>query len=298
MLKLGYIGLGLMGKSMARNLLRAGFPLVVHNRSAPAVEELAAEGAAVAESPRQVADRSEIVFTNLPDSPDVEQVVLGPDGVLEGCRPGMVYVDNSTIAPEAARRIAQALEGRGVQALDAPVSGGDIGAREATLTIMVGGPAEALERVRPALAAMGKAITHVGAAGAGQVAKACNQIMAAAQMVAMAELLLLAQRAGVDPQRVFEAIRGGAAQCWTLDVKAPRLLAGERRPGFRAQLMHKDLAIVLETGRAFGAPLPMSALNQQLYQWMLQLGQGDLDNSGVIGVLEALAGEALRPAGA
>ena len=297
MMRLGYIGLGLMGKSMARNLLRAGFPLVVFNRSRPAVDELVAEGAVAGAGPRQVAEQSEIVFTNLPDSPDVEQVVLGPQGVIEGCRPGMIFVDNSSIKPESARRIAQALEARGVQALDAPVSGGDIGAREATLTIMVGGPAEALERVRPALQALGKTITHVGEAGAGQVAKACNQIMAAAQMVAMAELLLLAQRAGVDPLRVFEAIRGGAAQCWTLDVKAPRLLAGERRPGFKAHLMHKDLGIVLETGRAFGAPLPLSALNQQLYQWMLQLGQGELDNSAVIGVLEALAGEGLRPAG-
>ncbi|MCX6070792.1 MAG: NAD(P)-binding domain-containing protein [Chloroflexi bacterium] len=291
--RIGYIGLGLMGKPIASNLLKAGYKLTVHSRSRPAVDELAALGARPADTPRAVAEASDFVFTSLPDSPDVEQVVLGPKGVREGCRPGMAFVDNSTIKPETARAIAAELAAIGVQALDAPVSGGDVGAKAATLAIMVGGPKEAFERVLPVLQAMGKTITHVGESGAGQVAKACNQIMAAATMVAMSELLLLARKAGVDPQRVVEAIRGGAAQCWTLDVKPPRLFAGERRPGFKASMMHKDLAIILETARTFGMPLPMSALNLQLYESMLQMGMGDLDNSAVIGVYEALGATAL-----
>ena len=289
MQRVGYIGLGLMGKSIARNLLRAGNPLTVYNRSAAAVTELVAEGAQSAASPAEVARRSEVVFTNLPDSPDVEQVVLGAGGVREGAHPGLIYVDNSTIKPEASRRIATELEKVGVPALDAPVSGGDIGAREATLAIMVGGPPGAFDQVLPLFQAMGRTITRVGDSGAGQVAKACNQIMAAAQMVAMAELLVLAQKAGVDPQRVVEAIRGGAAQCWTLDVKAPRLFAGNRQPGFKAHMMHKDLAIILETARTYGASLPMSGLNLQLYEAMLQMGMRELDNSAVLGVYEALA---------
>ncbi len=244
-------------------------------------------------TPRGVAEASDFVFTSLPDSPDVEQVVLGHQGVLQGGRPGMVFVDNSTIKPETARRLAAQLAEVGVQALDAPVSGGDVGAKAATLAIMVGGPREAFERVLPVFQSMGKTITYVGESGAGQVAKACNQIMAAATMVAMSELLLLARKAGVDPRRVVEAIRGGAAQCWTLDVKPPRLFAGERRPGFKASMMHKDLAIILETARAFGMPLPLSALNLQLYEAMLQMGMGDLDNSAILGVFEAMGATTL-----
>jgi len=291
--RLGYIGLGLMGKPIASNLLKAGFPLTVHNRSRAAVDELVGLGARAADTPRAVAEASDFVFASLPDSPDVESVVLGPGGVREGCRPGMVFIDNSTIKPETARHIAAELAAVGVAALDAPVSGGDVGARAATLAIMVGGPKEAFDRVLPAFQAMGKTITHVGESGAGQVAKACNQIMAAATMVAMSELLLLARKSGVDPQRVVEAIRGGAAQCWTLDVKPPRLFAGERRPGFKASMMHKDLAIILDTARTFGMPLPMSALNLQLYESMLQMGLGDLDNSAVIGVFEVMGATSL-----
>jgi 2-hydroxy-3-oxopropionate reductase len=291
--RIGYIGLGLMGRPIAANLLKAGYAVTVHNRSRPPVDELVGLGASAAGTPREVAEASDVVFTSLPDSPDVEQAVLGPEGVRAGCRPGMVFVDNSTIKPETARHIAAELAAVGVQALDAPVSGGDVGAIAATLAIMVGGPREAYDRVLPVFRAMGKTITHVGESGAGQVAKACNQIMTAATMVAMAELLLLARKAGVDPQRVVEAIRGGAAQCWTLDVKPPRLFAGERRPGFKASMMHKDLAIILDTARTFGMPLPMSALNLQLYASMLQLGMGELDNSAVIGVYEAMGATAL-----
>jgi 2-hydroxy-3-oxopropionate reductase len=293
-LRIGYIGLGLMGKSIARNLMKGGFPLTVHNRSRGPAAELEAEGARAADCARAVAEATDVVFTNLPDSPDVEQVVLGPKGALEGCRPGMIFIDNSTIKPEVSRRIAAALEKSGVAALDAPVSGGDIGAREGTLAIMVGGPKEAFERALPVFHAMGKTVTYVGESGAGQVAKACNQIMVAAQMVAMGELLLLAQKAGVDPRKVVEAIRGGAAQCWTLDVKPQRLFRGERRPGFKAHMQHKDLAIILDTARTYGMPLPATAVNLQLYEAMLQMGMRDLDNSAVIGVLEAMANEQLK----
>ena len=289
MLKVGYIGLGLMGKSIARNILKAGFPLVVHNRSQAAVDELVQEGAQRADSPAQVAGQVDIVFTNLPDSPDVELVALGENGIFTGAHPGLIFVDNSTIRPATTRQIATRLAEKGVLALDAPVSGGDIGARNATLTIMVGGPAAALEVVRPVFNVMGKTVTHVGESGAGQIAKAANQIMVAAQMVAMAELLVFAQKAGADPQKVVQAIKSGAAQCWTLDVKPERLFAGNRQPGFKASMQAKDLNIIMETAREYGIPLPSAAVDMQLYTAMLQSGGGNLDNSAILGVLEKMA---------
>ena len=293
MLKIGYIGLGLMGKSMAGNILKAGFPLVVYNRSQGAVEELVAEGAKAASSPAEVAEQVDVAFTNLPDSPDVEGVALGPGGIIEAAREGLIFVDNSTIKPATTRLIAEKLAEQGVSCLDAPVSGGDIGARQGTLAIMVGGPVEALEKVRPVLEAMGKTITHVGGAGAGQIAKAANQIMVAAQMVALGELLIFARKAGADPEKVVQAIQGGAAQCWALDVKPERLFEGNRQPGFKAYMQAKDLGIVLDTARQYGIPLTAAALHTQLFNAMLEMGLGDQDNSGVIGVIEALAGTAL-----
>ncbi|GAP05609.1 3-hydroxyisobutyrate dehydrogenase [Anaerolinea thermolimosa] len=289
MLRVGYIGLGIMGKAMARNILKAGFPLVVHNRSRSAVDELVSEGAEAASSPAEVAEKVDVVFTNLPDSPDVEQVALGENGIIAGAHPGLIFVDHSTIKPSTARRIAEKLGEVGVQALDAPVSGGDIGARNGTLTIMVGGDREALEKVRPVLEAEGKTITHIGGPGSGQIAKAANQVMVAAQMVAMGELLILAQKAGADPRKVVEAIRGGAAQCWTLDVKPPRLFAGNRQPGFKARMQAKDLQIILETAREYGVPLPSAAVHSQLFQSMVAQGLGELDNSAVVAILEQLA---------
>ena len=292
-LTVGYIGLGLMGKSIARNILKAGFPLVVHNRSRDAVNELAAEGARIAFNPAEVAAQVDVVFANLPDTPDVLSVVLGEQGVIEAAHPGLVFVDNSTIKPAAARQIAAVLAEKGTLSLDAPVSGGDVGARNATLTVMIGGPNEALEKVLPVLQAMGKTITHVGEAGAGQIAKAANQIMVAAQMVAMGELLVFAQKAGADPRKVVDAIKSGAAQCWTLDVKPPRLFSGNRAPGFKAYMQAKDLAIVLETAREYGIPLPSAAVDAQLYNAMLEMGMAELDNSAVLGVIEGLAGTTL-----
>ncbi len=294
MMKVGYIGLGLMGKSMARNILKAGFPVVVHNRSKAAVDELVAEGASAANSPADVARQVDVVFTNLPDSPDVMKVALGPGGVIEGAHAGLIFVDNSTIKPDTAREIAEKLAEAGVQSLDAPVSGGDIGARNGTLTIMVGGSKEALDTVMPVFQAVGKTITHIGEPGAGQVAKAANQIMVAAQMVAMGELMIFAQKCGVDPRKVVEAIKAGAAQCWTLDVKPPRLFDGNRAPGFKARMQNKDLGIVMETARSYGVPLPATAVTSQLFQAMVQSGMGEMDNSAVIAIIEELAGEKLK----
>lgn len=290
MLRVGYIGLGLMGKPIARNILKAGFPIVVHNRSRAAVDELVAEGAASASSPAEVAQQVDVVFTNLPDSPDVEKVALGENGITSGAREGLIFVDNSTIKPASARMIAGKLKEKGVLALDAPVSGGDIGAKNGTLTIMVGGEAKALEKVMPIFQAMGKSVTHVGEAGAGQVAKAANQIMVAAQMVAMGELLVFSKKAGVDPRKVVDAIKGGAAQCWTLDVKPPRLFEGNRSPGFKAYMQLKDMGIVLDTAKEYGIPISATEENTKLFQQMIEQGMGDLDNSAVVGVIEKLAG--------
>jgi 2-hydroxy-3-oxopropionate reductase len=293
-MKVGYIGLGIMGKPMARNILKAGYPLVVHNRSRGAVNELVYEGAQEAHSPAEVAEEVDIVFTNLPDTPDVESVTLGPEGIIEGAHQGLIYVDNSTIKPASSRNISEKLGERGVLCLDAPVSGGDIGAQQGILAIMVGGSTKALEKVRPIFDVIGKNITHVGGVGAGQIAKAANQVMVAAQMVAMGELLILSQKAGADPHKVIEAIQGGAAQCWTLDVKPARLFVGNRQPGFKAYMQAKDLNIVMDTAREYGVPMPSAAVHTNLYNAMLQMDMSDLDNSAIIGVIESLAGTDLE----
>ena len=289
-LNVGYIGLGIMGKPMARNIMKAGFSVVVHNRSRQSVKELVGEGAIEAHSPAEVAEQVDIVITNLPDSPDVEQVALGQKGIIEGAHQGLIFIDNSTIKPTTARRIGQNLGEKGVTMLDAPVSGGDVGAIEGSLTIMVGGPEDTLATAMPVLEAMGKTITHVGGLGDGQIAKAANQIMVAAQMVAMGELLIMAQKAGANPQKVVQAIRGGAAGCWTLDNKPGRLFAGNRQPGFKAYMQAKDLGIVMDTAREYGIPLPAAAVHTQLFNAMLEMGMRELDNSAVLGVIEKLAG--------
>ncbi|KAG5472236.1 hypothetical protein LSCM1_03633 [Leishmania martiniquensis] len=286
----GYIGLGLMGKSMALNILKAGFPVSVWNRTASKCDELVAAGATACATPAELAAASDVVFTNLSDSPDVMDVVFGADGVAAGIREGSVFVDNSTIKPSVAQEIARRLwKEKRVRALDAPVSGGDIGARNGTLTIMVGGDAAALATAMPVLLAMGSKVTHVGDCGAGQVCKAANQIMVAAQMVALGEVLVFSEKCGVSAPTVIEAIKGGAAQCWTLDVKPDRLFAGNREPGFKAALQSKDMGIVMDSAREFGVPLPSTAVNAQLFQAMVQNGDGDLDNAAVVSVLERMA---------
>jgi len=290
MLRVGYIGLGLMGKSIARNILKAGFPLTVHNRSQAAVDELVAEGAKSASSPKELAEQVDIIFTNLPDSPDVEKVALGENGIIHGAHDGLIFIDNSTIKPASARMIAEKLKEKNVFALDAPVSGGDIGAKNGTLTIMVGGEASAVEKSMPVFQAMGKTVTHVGESGAGQVAKAANQIMVAAQMVAMAELLVFSKKAGVDPKKVVDAIKGGAAQCWALDIKPQRLFEGNRSPGFKAYMQLKDMNIVLDTAKEYDIPISATEKNTEFFQMMIEQGMRELDNSAVVGVVEKLAG--------
>ena len=288
-MRIGFIGLGLMGKPMAGHLIKAKYKVTIHNRSRTAVDELVQLGAEAATSPREVAMNSDVVITMLPDSPDVEAVVNGPDGILAGARPGLIHVDMSTISVTATRRIAMLEAEHGVTHMDAPVSGGDIGARNAMLTIMVGGDEYAVLALEPIFKVLGKHITHIGPVGSGQVAKACNQIMVAAQMVAMGELLVLAQKAGADPEKVVEAIRGGAAQCWALDNKPQRLFAGNRAPGFKASMQYKDLNIVMDMAKAYGVPMPGAAVSTQLYNALVANGSGDQDNSAVIGVIEQLA---------
>ena len=294
MLRIGFIGLGVMGNSMAQNIFKAGFTLTVWNRTLTKAEELVSMGAKLAATPADVARASDVVCLCLSDTPDVLEVVLGEAGVIEGAHAGMILIDHSTIKPAGSRELFAKLQEVGVESLDAPISGGDIGARNGTLSIMVGGNSEALEKVMPVLQAEGKTITHVGGPGTGQIAKAANQIMVAAQMVAEAELLIFAQKAGADPIKVIEAIRSGAAQCWTLDVKPPRLFAGNRTPGFKASLQAKDLAIIMETAREYLVALPITAVASQLFNGMVASGEGDLDNSAVLGMLERMNNEPLQ----
>ena len=288
----GFIGLGLMGRPMALNLLKAGFPLVVHSRSRGPVEAVAAAGATAATSSAEVARRCDVVVTMLPDLPDVRQVLAGPDGVFPAVRPGAVIIDMSTIPPTAARELAAEATRHGATFLDAPVSGGEIGAIDGTLAIMVGGEAAAVERVRPVLNAMGnpERIVHIGESGAGQVCKVCNQIAIGGTLAVVSELIALARKAGVDPVKVREALLGGFAASRVLEVHGERILTGNYTPGFRAALYQKDMAIVLEAARAFGVPMPVSSAVQQLVDAMIAAGRGDMDLSALATVLFDLAG--------
>jgi 2-hydroxy-3-oxopropionate reductase len=288
----GFIGLGLMGRPMASNLLKAGFPLVVHNRSRKSVEALAASGARAAVSPADVARQSAIVITMLPDSKDVQLVLSGPDGVFETVQPGAVLIDMSSISPVVARALAAEARQRGATMLDAPVSGGEIGAINASLSIMVGGDAAALERVRPILNAMGnpERVVHIGESGAGQLCKVCNQIAIGGTLAVVGEAFALARKAGVDPARVREALLGGFASSRVLEVHGERILRRNYAPGFRTRLYHKDMGIALETARAYDVPMPVSAEVQQLVNRMMAAGQAEADYSALARVLFELAG--------
>ena len=292
--QLGFIGLGIMGQGMAANLLRAGFPLTVWNRTAARAEPLAAAGAAVATSPAELAAASDIVITCVSDTPDVEAVILGEQGVIHGIRPGSLVIDMSTISPQATRAIAAALAERGVDMLDAPISGGSEGAAQGTLSIMVGGTAEALARAMPVLQAMGQRITHVGPHGAGQTVKLVNQVMVVGNCLAMSEALLLAQAGGVDLARTLEAVSGGAAGSWMLSQRGPQILARDWRPGFTVALQQKDLRLVLEAADQQGVPLPGTALIFQLYRTLEARGLGGDGNHALVKALEALAGIEIR----
>ena len=288
----GFIGLGLMGRPMASNLLKAGFPLVVHNRSPKSVEALVASGARAAISPAEVARQSTIVITMLPDSKDVQLVLSGPQGVFEAVQPGAVLIDMSSISPVVARALAAEARRRGATMLDAPVSGGEIGAINASLSIMVGGDADALERVRPILNAIGnpERVIHIGESGAGQLCKVCNQIAIGGTLAVVGEAFALARKAGVDPARVREALLGGFASSRVLEVHGERILRRNYTPGFRTRLYHKDMGIALETARAYDVPMPVSAQVQQLVNRMMAAGLAESDYSALAGVLFELAG--------
>lgn len=289
----GFIGLGIMGRPMARNVLAAGFDVVVYDLVLEPVNELVGAGATAANSPADVATSSDVVLLCLPDSPDVEAAMTGWQGLLAGARPGQILVDMSTISPVTARALAEKAAAQGVILLDAPVSGGQVGAANGTLSIMVGGDADALEEVRPILAAMGKTILHLGDSGAGQVAKACNQLVIAVTIEAVAEAMVLAVKAGVDPAKVRAALLGGYANSRVLEGHGERFLARNFTPGFRTRLQYKDLNIALDAGRAYGAPLPAAALVHQLYAAMMARGDGDLDHAALVTLIEELAGQSV-----
>jgi 2-hydroxy-3-oxopropionate reductase len=284
--RVGFIGLGIMGRPMARHLLDAGFPLTVHSRSPAPVDELVGAGAARAGSPAEVAAASDVVVTMLPDTPDVELVLFGPDGVASGAAAGSLVIDMSSIDPIPTRSFAERLAAQGVEMLDAPVSGGERGAIDASLSIMVGGSPEAFLRATPLFAAMGKNIVHVGPGGAGQIAKACNQLVVAATIEAVAEALVLAERAGVDAAKVREALLGGFAGSKILEVHGQRMLDRAFEPGFRARLHRKDARIVLDTGKEVGAPVPaFEAVARQLDE-LVESGGGELDHSALYTLLD------------
>jgi 2-hydroxy-3-oxopropionate reductase len=281
--RIGFIGLGLMGKPMALNLLKKGFPLVVMSRSHPPVDELVAAGAVAAATPAEVAASTDVIITMVPDGPDVTQVLKSPGGVFETVRPGSVIIDMSTIAPSVARELAAAAAQRSVQMLDAPVSGGEIGAINASLSVMVGGDAAALERVRPVLNAVGnpERVVHIGPSGAGQVCKACNQICIGGALASVSEAFAMARRAGIDPAKVREALMGGFAASRVLEVHGERILKGHYVPGFKTKLYHKDLGIVMQTLHELALSAPVAALVQQYVSAVMAAGGGEDDYSAL-----------------
>ena len=283
---LGFIGLGTMGTPMVRNLLKRGYAITVWARRADAIAALAADGAAVGQSPADVATKSDIVMTMVTDTKAVEEVVLGAHGIASGARAGSVVVDHSTIAPDGARRIASALEVRGVEMVDAPVSGGSIAAAAGTLAIMIGGSKTAVERVTPVLSSYAGHIVHVGASGAGQVAKACNQICTIVNQLGAAEAMLLAERAGVDPRAVKDALMSGFAASRMLDLQAPKMIARDFEGRIESRLHHKDIHIVLDLARAFGIELPASAAAAEVLDRLQERGGSRLDSAAVYEVLD------------
>ena len=295
-LTIGMIGLGIMGRPMAKNLLKAGYPVVVHSRSQGPVQELVGAGAQAAVSPRDVAGQVDVLITMLPNSPEVELVALGRDGIIEGARngegarKGLLYLDMSTISPLVSQKVGKALGAKGVRMLDAPVSGGEKGAIDAALSIMVGGEKADFDAALPVFQALGKTITHLGPLGAGGFTKLANQIIVAVNLTALGEALTLAKKAGLDRALTLKALSGGLAGSKCLDQKSPNYVAGTYNPGFKIDLHFKDLGLIMESSRALGVPLPCTAVVQELFNAMRVKGKGGLDHSGVITLLEELAG--------
>jgi 3-hydroxyisobutyrate dehydrogenase len=287
--RIGFIGLGIMGKPMCANLLKAGYSLTVWNRSQPSIDTVVGYGAAAGESPADVAAKSDVIITIVTDSPDVERVVLGENGVIHGAKAGSVVIDMTTMSPAVTREIAAALAEKGVDMLDAPVSGGDVGAKNGTLSIMVGGKSEVFERCLPVFQAMGKNILHIGPHGAGQTTKLCNQIAVAVNMLAGCEAIMLAAKSGIDPHKMLGAISAGAAGSWMLSNLAPRIVNGDFAPGFMIKLAHKDLRLVLEAAAQLDLPLPGTSLMNQVWRAVEADGGGDLGTQAAIKALEKWA---------
>ncbi len=285
---IGFIGLGIMGMPMAGHLLKAGHKVVGYDLVPAALERAVGMGAVAGRSPKDVASQVEVVITMVPDSPDVEKAYLAEDGILAGAKRGTLLIDMSTISPVVAKKVAAIAAERGCPMLDAPVSGGEVGAKEANLSIMVGGDPQVLEQARPILELMGKP-TFCGASGAGQIVKACNQIQVALNFIGMAEALVLGAKAGVDPEIILKVLSAGYAQTRVMDVRGPRILKGDYAPGFRSRFHYKDLNIIRETAKAYGAALPASALAHELFTAMIANGWGDLDHSAVVKVIELLS---------
>ena len=292
---IGFIGLGIMGKPMARNLIKAGYSLVVHNRSRAAVEELIEDGAQAAGSPKEAAECSDVIMTMLPDSPDVELVYTGEEGIFSGVKSGTLLIDMSSIAPAVARAVAAEAEKLGCDMIDAPVSGGEAGAIGGTLSIMIGGKGSAVERAMPIFQPLGKNIVHVGAPGAGQVTKAANQMVVGTTIAIVGEALVLAAKAGVDPVKVRQALLGGFAQSKILEAHGEKMLQRNFKPGFRIRLHEKDMKIALATGFEYGVALMVTSQVAQMMSAMNSMGHGDLDHSGLVKLVEEMANTELAP---
>jgi len=287
--KIGFIGLGIMGKPMAGHLMEAGYELTVHNRSQAAVEELVGKGATKASTPKEVAQNSDIVITMLPDSPDVELVALGENGLIEGAHEGLIFVDMSTIAPSVTTAVGEALAEKGVKSLDAPVSGGDVGAQNATLSIMVGGDEDTFNIVKPLFDIMGKSAILCGPLSSGQTVKACNQVLVAVTIAGVSEALTLGAKAGVDPLKIVQVLSGGLARCGVLENRGERMVNGDFDPGFRIRLHYKDLNIVQKTGNDFSVPLPVTSEVFELFKTAMVKDRGELDHSGLLTIVEDMA---------
>ena len=287
--KIGFIGLGIMGRHMAGHLLAAGYELVVFDVVKALADEVAAKGARACSSCKEVAQLSDVVISMVPDSPDVEKVALGEGGIIEAARKGLIYIDMSSIAPKTAIHVAEELGKKGVLCLDAPVSGGEAGAINAALSIMVGGSEALFNQVLPIFEKMGKTITLCGDNGAGQTVKACNQIQVAMNFIGMAEALVLGTRAGVDPTIILKVLSGGYAQTRVMDVRGPKIIKGDFQPGFKSRFHYKDLNIIMDTARALNVPLPATALAHELFSALMASGRGELDHSAVINIIEDLA---------
>src|ERR671932_49994 len=287
--KIGFIGLGIMGGPMAQNLMEAGYELVLYTRTKEKAGELAVGGATVADSPKEIAENSDVLITMLPDSPQVEEVVAGEDGVLEGIKEGSLLIDMSTISPVVTRELAEKVRQRGASMLDAPVSGGDAGAKEGTLSIMVGGSEEDFERAKPLFDVMGSTVTHVGPSGAGQVTKAANQVVVALTIEAVSEALVLGSKGGVAPEKILDVLSGGLASNKVMEVKREKFLSHTFDPGFRSELHHKDLGIALAAGREYGVVLPVTAVVDQMLLEMKRKGWGGEDHSALLRIIEDLS---------